>query len=97
MDPWRWRRPRSRRLITRTFRHCPAGAVWTGDFPAVLQICQGAPEECGHLLTIDIPSTGNVSVGRYDRFALEIKPPDGPVLAVERTVPGRVSQYVNLH
>ena len=29
--------------------------------------------------------------------SLELKPPDGPVLAIERTVPGRVSQYVNLH
>lgn len=49
------------------------------------------------LVTIDMPNTGNVSVGRYDKFALEIKPPDGPVLAIERSVPGRVSQYVNLH
>jgi len=48
------------------------------------------------MVTVDMP-TGNVSVGRYDRFALEIKPPDGPVLTVERSVPGRVSQYVNLH
>ncbi len=48
------------------------------------------------MLTIAMPS-GNVSVGRYDTFALELKPPDGPVLSVERMVPGRVSQYVNLH
>lgn len=46
---------------------------------------------------IDIPASGNVSIGPYDRFALEVKPADGPVLPVERTIPGRVSQYVNLH
>lgn len=48
-------------------------------------------------VTVFIPSSGNVSIGPYDRFALEVKPADGPVLPVERTVPGRVSQYVNLH
>jgi flagellin FlaB len=48
------------------------------------------------MLTVFMPS-GNVSVGRYDSFALELKPPDGPVLSIERTVPGRVDQYVNLH
>lgn len=46
---------------------------------------------------IAVPSSGNVSIGPYDRFSLEVKPADGPVLTVERTVPGRVSQYVNLH
>jgi len=49
------------------------------------------------MVTVDLPNTGNVSVGRYDKFSLEIKPPDGPVLTIERTVPGRVSQYVNLY
>jgi flagellin FlaB len=48
-------------------------------------------------VTVIIPTTGNVSVGPYDSFALEVKPPNGPVLPIERTVPGRVSQYVNLH
>ena len=47
-------------------------------------------------LQIIIP-TGNVSIGAYDKFSLEIKPPDGPVLSVERTIPGRVTAYVNLH
>ena len=49
------------------------------------------------MVTVILPTTGNISVGRYDTFALELKPPDGPVLAIERTVPGRISQYVNLH
>jgi flagellin FlaB len=48
-------------------------------------------------VTITIPTSGNVSIGPYHRFSLELKPPDGPVLTVERTVPARVSQYVNLH
>ena len=47
------------------------------------------------MITVDLSSTDNV--GAYHRFALELKPPDGPVLTVERTIPGRVSQYVNLH
>jgi len=38
-----------------------------------------------------------VDIGAYDTFAMEVKPPDGPVLAFERTIPGRVSAYVNLH
>ncbi|HJX13855.1 MAG TPA: archaellin/type IV pilin N-terminal domain-containing protein [Dehalococcoidales bacterium] len=48
-------------------------------------------------VTVILPTTGNISIGPYDRFSLEVKPADGPVLPVERTVPGRVSQYVNLH
>ena len=48
-------------------------------------------------MTVYMPSSGNISIGAYDSFSLEIKPPDGPVLTVERTIPSRVSQYVNLH
>lgn len=48
-------------------------------------------------VTIVLPTTGNISIGPYDSFALELKPADGPVLAIERTVPGRVHQYVNLY
>lgn len=48
-------------------------------------------------VTVLIPSSANLSIGPYDSFSLELKPPDGPVLAFERTIPGRVSQYVNLH
>jgi flagellin FlaB len=47
-------------------------------------------------VTVIVPS-GNVSIGRYDSFSMEFKPPDGPVLTVERTIPGRISSYVNLH
>jgi len=48
-------------------------------------------------VTVILPTTGNLSIGPYDSFSLEIKPPDGPVLPIERTVPGRVNQYVNLY
>ncbi|MFA5309295.1 MAG: hypothetical protein WC370_07420 [Dehalococcoidales bacterium] len=47
-------------------------------------------------ITVDMASTGNVTISPYQSFALEIKPPNGPVNHVERAVPGRVSQYVNL-
>lgn len=47
-------------------------------------------------VTVLLP-TANVSIGAYDRFSLEIKPADGPVLNIERTIPGRVSQYINLY
>ncbi len=49
------------------------------------------------MITVDLPNTGDISVGPYDKFVLEVKPAAGPVLPIERTIPGRVSQYVNLH
>ncbi|MCJ7654971.1 MAG: hypothetical protein MUO97_06685 [Dehalococcoidia bacterium] len=48
-------------------------------------------------VTILIPTSGNVSIGPYHRFSLEVKPPDGPVLSIQRTTPAMVTQYVNLH
>jgi flagellin FlaB len=48
-------------------------------------------------IAVQIPTTGNISIGPYDSFSLEVKPPDGPALVFERTIPGRVTQYVNLH
>jgi flagellin FlaB len=47
-------------------------------------------------INVDLASTGNVSIGAYSSFTLEVKPPDGPVLSIERTIPGRVSQIVDL-
>jgi archaeal flagellin FlaB len=35
-------------------------------------------------------------LGPYHSFTLEIKPPDGSVLSIERTLPSRVSSLVNL-
>ena len=46
-------------------------------------------------ITVDLSSTDNV--GPYHTFTLELKPPVGAVLPIERTVPARVSQYVNLY
>jgi len=47
------------------------------------------------MLTVDLSTADNITP--YDQFALEIRPPDGPALVVERTIPGRVTQYINLH
>ena len=47
------------------------------------------------LITVDLSSTANVSA--YHTFTLELKPPIGPVYPIERTVPARTSQYINLH
>jgi len=46
-------------------------------------------------ITVDLSTTDNVSA--YSTFTLEVKPPIGAVLPIERTVPARVSQYVNLY
>jgi archaeal flagellin FlaB len=49
------------------------------------------------MVTVIVPTSGNVSIGPYHRFSLEVKPPDGAVLTIQRTIPARVSEYVNLH
>ncbi len=36
-------------------------------------------------------------LGAYHTFVLEVKPPSGAVLTIERTIPARVSQLVNLY
>ncbi|MFH1651217.1 MAG: archaellin/type IV pilin N-terminal domain-containing protein [Chloroflexota bacterium] len=46
------------------------------------------------MITVDLSATDNI--GPYHQFTLEVKPPIGAVLPIERTVPARVSQYVNL-
>jgi len=48
-------------------------------------------------LDVTLPNSGSVSLGAYDRFSMEIKPADGPVLIFERTLPGRIDSFVNLH
>jgi len=51
------------------------------------------------LFQVDVilPTSGNVSIGAYHSFTLEVKPADGPTLTIQRTIPGRISQYVNLN
>jgi flagellin FlaB len=46
---------------------------------------------------VDLTSSANISIGAYQSFTLEVKPPDGPVMTIQRTIPGRISQYVNLN
>ena len=56
-----------------------------------------------YLITIDLSavsdnaSSDEEKIGAYHEFLVEIKPPIGPYLTIERTVPARVSQIVNLH
>jgi len=45
----------------------------------------------------DGAATDNEKLGPYHKFALEVKPPTGAVLTIERRVPARVSQLVNLY
>jgi flagellin FlaB len=52
------------------------------------------------LVTVDLSQiTDNTSMlpGPYHTFSLEIKPPIGAVLVLERTVPARVESIVNLY
>ncbi len=49
------------------------------------------------LVTVDMSSAATVNIGPYEKFSLEVRPPDGPVLPIERTIPRRLTQYVNLH
>jgi archaeal flagellin FlaB len=54
------------------------------------------------MITIDLTSinTGAADdkekLGAYHSFTLEIKPPNGSVMAIERTLPSRVTALVNL-
>jgi flagellin FlaB len=54
------------------------------------------------LITVDLaPISANVSAerrpGPYHKFSLEIKPPVGAVLILERTIPARVDEIINLY
>ncbi len=45
----------------------------------------------------DNASSEAEKLGAYKRFLLEVKPSKGAVLAIERTLPGRVTELVNLY
>jgi flagellin FlaB len=54
------------------------------------------------LITVDLTAvsanvTDDKKPGPYHRFSLEVKPPTGAVLIVERTIPARVDEIVNLY
>ena len=49
-------------------------------------------------ITVDLSASKLTQLpGPYERFVLEVKPPRGAALAIERTIPGRMDQLVNLH
>ncbi|MFH1003641.1 MAG: hypothetical protein V1780_05795 [Chloroflexota bacterium] len=45
----------------------------------------------------DNAATEDAKLGAYHTFTLEVKPPAGATLTIERTLPARVNQMVNLH
>lgn len=54
------------------------------------------------LITVDLSvvsanATPEQKPGPYHKFQLEVKPPVGAVLVLERTIPARVDQIVNLY
>ena len=49
------------------------------------------------LSVVSANATDEQKPGPYHQFQLEIKPPVGAVLIIERTLPARVSQLVNLY
>lgn len=55
------------------------------------------------LITVDLSpvnegaASDEEKLGAYRKFILEVKPPRGPILTIERTVPARVNQLVNLN
>jgi flagellin FlaB len=57
----------------------------------------------GELAQISIDLTpvntaeGGTPVGPYSTFSLQVRPPEGAVLPIERTIPARVSTLVNLY
>lgn len=54
------------------------------------------------LITVDLQAVSDGAaadqkLAAYKTFTLEVKPPVGAVLAIERTIPARVGQMVNLY
>ncbi len=54
------------------------------------------------MITVDLTcvsanATPEQMPGRYHRFQLEVKPPVGAVLVLERTIPARIDQIINLY
>lgn len=53
-------------------------------------------------ITVDLSAVNDAAadgeeVGPYTKFMLEVKPPAGAVLSIERTIPARASQLVTLY
>lgn len=50
------------------------------------------------LITVDLTTAENITLpGPYSNFTVEVKPPIGAVLSIQRTLPARASGIVNLH
>ncbi len=49
------------------------------------------------LTVVNAGAAAGEELGKNHTFQLEIKPPTGAVLSIERTVPNRVSNMVNMH
>lgn len=55
------------------------------------------------MITVDLAAvntgaaTDDEKLGRNHKFSIQVKPPRGAILSIERRVPARVSQLVNLH
>jgi flagellin FlaB len=48
------------------------------------------------VVTVDLSGISS-NITSYHTFSLEVKPPSGAVLLVERTIPARISEIVNLY
>ncbi len=49
------------------------------------------------LRVVSVNATPEQLPGPYHSFQLEVKPPTGAVLVIDRTLPARVDQIVNLY
>jgi flagellin FlaB len=49
------------------------------------------------LRCVSVNATAEQLLGPYHKFSLEVKPPVGAVLVLERTLPARVDEIVNLY
>ena len=52
--------------------------------------------ESGETFLITLETAGNVNLGPSDNFTIEVRTPDGEVLAVERTMPDDLDPVMNL-
>lgn len=52
--------------------------------------------ESGETFLITLETAGNVNLGPSDNFTIEVRTPDGEVLAVERTMPDNLDPVMNL-
>ncbi len=74
----------------------PAGNNWSVSCAA----CTGTGNKIlspGALATVTVTPTHATNLTAYAVFSLEIKPPTGGVLLIERTLPARIDSVTDLH